>query len=285
MSTTLRLLIASAVFYAVFTAPGIRAEVILHEDFESGELGSRWERGKEDPARGDFETRPEFVHSGRKSYRLTALAYQGEAKILKGYPYKESSTGLSTWFLQGYDTVFVRWYAKFAADFDQGKNMHWIALAGLRADNPRSMLGKAGQKSDGTDRFIANVEPSRMDGESPPGQLCFYTYWPDMEQSADGYYWGNKFFPEKPFPVERNRWYCFEMMVKCNEPGKKNGEQALWVDGQEIMRVTGLRWRDTDKLKINFLSAGLYIHYCERDCTYWLDDLVISTEYVGPMER
>ena len=279
------LLLTAALSLFGVPARKIRAEVILREDFESGTLGDRWERDKEDSARGDFETRTEFVNSGQKSYRFTALAYQGEEKILKGYPYKESATGLRTWFLKGYDTIFIRWYAKFAADFDQGKNMHWIAMAGLKADNPRSMLGKAGQKSDGTDRFIANVEPYRAEGVAPPGQIRFYTYWPDMKQSADGYYWGNTFYPEKPFAVERDRWYCFEMMVKCNEPGKKDGEQALWIDGKEIMRVKGLRWRDVENLKINFLSAGLYIHYCERDCTYWLDDLVISTDYVGPMQK
>jgi hypothetical protein len=104
-----------------------------------------------------------------------------------------------------------------------------------------------------------------------------------MKQSPRGYYWGNHFYPDKPVNIERGRWYCFEMLVKANEPGKTDGEQAVWIDGQEIMRVGGLRWRDTSDLKVNMLIAGLYIHYCEKDCTYWLDDLVISTEYIGPM--
>ncbi len=264
--------------------PNAFGEIVFSEDFESGTLGNRWERYKDDPARGGFETRPEHVHSGKKSYRLTALAFEGEEEILKGHAFKQSDAWIRTWFLPGHETVYIRWYAKFAEDFDQGKNMHWFQVWACKQDNPRSVLGGAGRKPDGKDRFIANVEPYRVDGVSPPGQIRFYTYWPDMKQSPSGYYWGNHFYPEKPFTIERDRWYSFEMMVKCNEPGKKDGEQALWVDGKEIMRVEGLHWRDTDQLKINMLIAGLYVHYCERDCTYWLDDLTISTEYVGPLK-
>jgi hypothetical protein len=73
-------------------------------------------------------------------------------------------------------------------------------------------------------------------------------------------------------------------MVKANEPGKKDGEQALWVDGKKIMHVSGIRWRDVDTLKLNMVMFGLYIGYCEKDCTYWIDDVVISTDYVGLMK-
>ena len=271
--------------FACLSCLPANAEVILHEDFESGTLGDRWERYKNDPARGDFETRAPYVHSGKKSYRLTALAFEGEEEILKGHAYKQSDAWLRTWFLPGHDTVYIRWYAMFAEDFDQGKNMHWFQVWACKPDDPRSVLGGAGQRPDGTDRFIANIEPYRVEGVPPPGQIRFYTYWPDMKQSPSGYYWGNHFYPDKPFSIERGRWHCFEMMVKSNEPGKKDGEQALWIDGQEIMRIGGLRWRDTPSLKLNMLIAGLYIHYCEHDCTYWLDDMVISTEYIGPIEH
>jgi len=285
MNTARTLFLLAAMLLAGLLAPEAHSEVILSEDFESGALGDRWERYKEDPVLGGFEKRPKYVHSGKKSYRLTAPAYKGEQQILKGHAFKQSDTWLRIWFLPGYDRVYIRWYAKFAEDFDQGKNMHWFQIWACRSDAPRSVLGGAGRKPDGTDRFIANVEPYRVEGVSRPGQVRFYTYWPDMKQSRDGYYWGNHFYPEQPFVIERGRWYCFEMMVKCNEPGEKDGEQALWINGKEIMRVDGIRWRETGTLKLNMLIAGLYIHYCEHDCTYWLDDLVISTDYVGPMKR
>ena len=73
-------------------------------------------------------------------------------------------------------------------------------------------------------------------------------------------------------------------MVKANDPGMKNGEQALWIDGEKIMEFGGFRWRDTADLKLNFISLGLYIRECEHDCTYWIDDLVVSTDYIGTVK-
>jgi len=267
----------------VFCSPAA-SQVVLSEDFESGSLGKDWERYKEDSIRGGFETRSEYVHSGKKSYRITTLAYTGEEKIIRGHTYKESDSWLRVWFLPVCDLTYIRWYAKFAEDFDQGKGMHWCQFWGCNPDNPRSVLGGAGQRPTGTDRFITNIEPQPLVGVPPPGQIRFYTYWPDMQQSADGYYWGNFFYPPRPYMIERGKWYCFEVMVKTNEPGKKDGEQAFWINGEKIMHIKEFRWRDVESLKLNMVIFGLYIGYCEKDCTYWIDDIVISTDYVGPMK-
>ena len=285
MKTSRALFLLAVVLLAGLLAPGARWESVFSEDFESGTLGNRWERYKEDPARGGFETRAAYVHSGKKSYRLTALAYQGEEQILKGNAYKQSDTWLRTWFLPGYETVYIRWYAKFAEDFDQGKNMHWFQIWACRPDDPRSVLGGAGRRPDGTDRFIANVEPMPIDGQPPMGSIGFYTYWPDMKQSRDGRYWGNYFRPEKPVFIGLGRWYCFEMMIKCNVPGKNDGEQALWIDGEEVLRTSNMRWRDIDALKVTMLMFGNYSSRARYERTYWMDDLVVSTEYVGPMDK
>jgi len=260
----------------------LSAEVIFREDFETGSLGPGWERLSNDPARADIESRPEFVHTGKNSFRLTSFAVEQEEKIMHGYAYKESDSWIRTWFLPGYDQVYVRWYARFAEDFDQGGHMHWCGLRGCRVDDPRSGFGRAGERPDGYDRFTTSVEPGLTEGHEPPGQIRFYTYWPEMKQSGDGKYWGNHFYADPPFFIERGRWYCFELMVRLNQPGQKNGEQALWVDGDKIIHKTGLRWRETELLKLNTFKFGLYIHYCTHDCTYWVDNLVISTGYIGP---
>ncbi len=261
-----------------------RGEIVFSEDFESGTLGDRWEKYKDDPALSDFETRPVNVHAGKRSYRISAPASTGEGRIIRGMQYNESDSWIRTWLLPGYDVVYIRWYTKFAEDIKEG-GMHWCQFWGSRPDNARSVLGGAGRRPDGTDRFIANVEPRPVDGVDSPGQIVFYTYWPDMLQSSDGRYWGNYFFPDEPFFIERGRWYCFEMMIKCNEPGKKDGEQALWIDGKEILRVREMRWRDIDALRLNMAMFGNYRGRAEHDLTYWMDDLVISTEYVGPMDK
>jgi hypothetical protein len=267
------------------TVPCAHSEIIFSEDFESDTLGSCWERYSDDPALGGFEERDTFVHSGKRSYRISVKANEAEVKTSRGYAFKESDSWLRTWLLPGYDKLFLRFYVNFAKDFDSGGGMHWIGVAGFKADDPRSMLGHAGQKPDGTDRFSASLDPVPVEGIPPPGKLAFYNYWSEMKRSADGRYWGNFFFPETPFFIERGKWYCVEIMVKANDPGMKNGEQVLWVDGVKVMQFGGFRWRDDGTLKLNFISLGLYIGYCEHDCTYWIDDMVVSTDYIGPGKK
>ena len=60
-----------------FIVSTLKAETILVEDFESMDPGECWERLSNDPLRADFETRREFVHSGKVSYRLTTPAHEG----------------------------------------------------------------------------------------------------------------------------------------------------------------------------------------------------------------
>ena len=54
--------------------------------------------------------------------------------------------------------------------------------------------------------------------------------------------------------------------------------------GNEILRVDGMRWRDVESLKLNMAMFGNYSSNSQHDRTYWLDDVVISTEYVGPVK-
>ena len=86
----------------------LRAEVLLKEDFESGVLDTtRWATNIHSASRGGIETRPEFVHSGAKSFRMTATANQGNS----------SGSNITYFFMPGKDKVYFRWYAKFAGDF------------------------------------------------------------------------------------------------------------------------------------------------------------------------
>ncbi|HUU28848.1 MAG TPA: hypothetical protein VM123_13640 [archaeon] len=254
---------------------GLRSEVLFTEDFESGSLGQQWEKNTDDPARSDFEYRPQYVHSGKASYRLTTLDRGG----------KDMGSNIKHFFLPGVDKAYFRWYGMFAEDFDQGRNMHYIFITGSRTDDKYSPLGKAGQRADGTNFFVTNLEPALHGGEyPPPGIMGFYTYWPDMKPDPNsGKYWGNRFEPETPVQIVRGRWYCFECMIKLNDPGKQNGEQAFWIDGDKKFHQTGIRWRDSEILKLNMLNLEIYLHRSVKENTVWFDDVVISTGYIGPM--
>ena len=97
-------------------------------------------------------------------------------------------------------------------------------------------------------------------------------------------------------PIEPGRWYCVEAMLKANSsPEKSDGVQAFWVDGELYGRFDGFRWRTTDKLKIN--SFWLLFYNTDQPARHnkdprpesrvmevWFDDVVVATEYVGPVQ-
>lgn len=268
------------IFFLAVTRVSAAGQVVFAEDFESGSLEGNWVLYHEfgDSINSGFEHDPLHVHSGKASYRLTAVSRDGD----------ESGSNIMYYFLPGKDKCYFRWYAKFAEDFDQGNLMHWVIIGGNRIDKQWSIFGKpdvAGTRPDGTDFFVTNLDTWRNWGRNPPpGQLRFYSYFPEMKQDRDGHYWGNMFGPEEQFLVQRDKWYCFEVMVKLNTPGSHDGEQAFWVDGEKIFHQTGIRWRDTLNLRLNLLMLDVYIHQARQSNTCWFDDVVISEEYIGPME-
>ena len=189
------------------------------------------------------------------------------------------------WFLPGYDRLYFRYYAKFARDFDQGNHMHWTMIGGSRIDDKYSGMGKAGIMPNGTDFFTSMLDPWRdWKKYPPPGAICFASSWPEMKPGSNNVHYSNHLLPEVPFVPERGRWYCFEVMLGLNDPGRNNGEQAFWIDGKKLLHVKDIRWRDSEILKLNFFWFAVYIHQAVQDNTCWYDDLVISTEYIGPLK-
>jgi hypothetical protein len=121
-------------------------------------------------------------------------------------------------------------------------------------------------------------------------------------------YWGNSFFPPGPeegeaaspnrYIPERGKWECWEFMVKCNTPGEHDGEQAMWVNGKKLGEFKNILWRISPEVRANCLWL---LHYGfdsgdptrgswkkedgkpMRD-TVWFDDVVVSTEYIGPKD-
>jgi hypothetical protein len=246
--------------------------VVFAENFESGDLKKWDDLDGNKPPQVRLVTEPEQVHHGRYAAQLEAP------------PGKGAGADLTKLFMPGHDTVFARWYSRFAPDFDQGHLMHSVHLAGLR---DRWQLGRSGEKPDGTDFFCTGLEPWRNWGRHPaPGALGFYTYFVDMQRDPSGPYYGNPFRPDDPpVLIERGRWYGLEMMIKVNRPDRADGEQAFWVDGQLQGHYTGLRWRTTENLKVNCLWMLLYIHDNPQVNRVWFDDVVVSTAYVGPLKE
>lgn len=188
---------------------------------------------------------------------------------------------------KGVDTIYTRFYVKFHEKI--GYIHHFVHLVADRTPTPWPK-GGAGETPPGDAKFSTGIEPTGRWGKfPPPGVWNFYTYWHEMKTK-----WGSV-FNGKQTQIQHGRWYCVEAKLKANTaPDKSDGEQAFWVDGELYGRFEGFRWRTTDKLKIN--SFWLLFYNTDQPARHnkdprsesrvmevWFDDVVIATEYIGPV--
>jgi len=282
--------------------------VLFAEDFEAGtlaDLAKRWDEiSNKDGKVVAFSDEAPPGSRGRRSLRMTATL--GE------------NTGghLYTRLPRGEDTVYARFYVKFAPDAEYIH--HFVTLGGYQPPT-RWPQGGAGERPRGDERVTVGIEPAGDYGRFPaPGIWNFYAYWHEMKISADGRYWGNSLRPPSPAPAPRDRWQCVELMLKLNSaPDQHDGELALWLDGKAVARFArgtsrgpwtgmgfslakeagepfeGFCWRSSPDLHVNFFWL---LHYVTENAarqnrvanpgrtnSVWFDDLVVSTAYVGPL--
>jgi hypothetical protein len=131
----------------------------------------------------------------------------------------------------GYDRLFARCYVKF--DPDCGEIHHFgTCLGGNLPATPWPSV-KAGQPTDGAKSFWSGIEPF-----GARWVWDYYTYWCEMRGSPPrGQTWGNTFVRDPSLRVERGRWICVEQMIRMNDVGDTNGEQALWIDGRLVSHL------------------------------------------------
>ncbi len=257
---------------------GIRshAAVIFADDFEAGTLGQGWDEvGNKRGRVLRFEDPGEGTGLGKRCLRVEA--HVGE----------DTGGGLTKWF-ESADTLFIRFYTKFAADCDYVH--HFVTLRanrGLSGGDRWSGFGGAGLKPEGTDRFSTAIEPWGDWGRNPPpGRWNFYSYWHEMEVSRDGKYWGNAFSVPAAPVIVRDRWICVEFMLQHNTPGQADGAQAFWIDGRLQGHWKGISWRKTAGLRANALTLESYItdRWTKQAVNLlWFDSVVVARQYIGPV--
>lgn len=265
--------------------------VIFSDGFESDDsFKSSFEVGGLKEGRAKIATDRANIRSGTGALQLTAIANGG----------KSSGAGPNYWIgaqgvasdksADGYDRAYIRYYIKFALDYNQGNLNHTGGgISGVAGNNKWAGMGGAGERPKGDDDFSSRFEPWCDWGRlTPPGYMFCYAYWMDMRIDKDGHYWGNLMKPEDSarFVPERGRWYCMEEAIKANTikggVAQTDGELAAWIDGKLYLHYTGFRWRSTGAVKIKRASLGVFVHEARQDNTVWYDDFVVSTGYIGP---
>lgn len=262
--------------YAVDKNIASHPDVIFADDFESGELGEKWDESNN---RGGqpltlVDRSADGAPVGSRSLEVTATLG------------KNTGGGLTKWF-ESSDRLFIRFYTKFDRDCDYVHHFCTLrANKSLQGGDRWSGFGGAGELPGGTERFSTAIEPWGNWGRwPPPGRWNFYSYWHTMKPSPDDKYWGNGFRPESQPDIQRDQWICVEMMIQHNTPGKDDGEQAYWIDGQLRGHWRGINWRTSATLYANAFTLESYITdrwTKQRVNIVSFDNVVIAKEYIGP---
>jgi len=185
------------------------------------------------------------------------------------------------------DALYMRVYARYQSNY-----------AGINsAHNGLRMTGKytgPGKRPNGTDFFLVSVENSRG-SEAEPGYTHAYVYHPEQDD-VYGEHWfpdgsvvnGSQsfgpYFVARPKVIPaRGAWICFEILVKMNTPGSRDGRIAVWQDGTLVADWQSVRFRDVDTLKIDQIQLENGGQGSTQQNDKWYDNLVVATSYVGPM--
>jgi len=193
---------------------------------------------------------------------------------------------------RGADRVYARYAIKFHPKTGYTHHLPFLLADAEPTPWPK---GFAGKKPAG-DNFFGSALDAWGDwgANKPPGKWILYSYWHEMKPDGRGDYWGTNFKAPQD-PIEPGRWMTVEFMIKANSsPDAADGEQAFWVDGRPIGEVKGLRWRTTDALKLNtfWLLHDGHTEGLNKDAEHpnrvyelWFDDLVVATNYIGPVRK
>jgi hypothetical protein len=262
--------------------------VVFADNFEAGTTGF-------DNIWGGtvYATAPENVNNGKRAIEFT-LPYPRSTK--------ETGKGANFHFKEGHDVLFFRYYAKYSktTELYHGGTHNGGAILARAPGVPDA---KPGIPADGKNEYTVLLDTYRAVDDPKvvsPGPLAIYCYHPEQRHR-----WGEHFFPSgkmfpyggnpnyfgpsfvrRPDPVpERDRWICYELMVKANTPGQRDGRIAFWLDGRLAADFPNLRLRDVPTLKANIISIGLYTmnDAIKGPCTMWYDDVVAATSYIGPI--
>ena len=271
---------------------GIEADtaVIFADDFESysqpSDLNQRWDAVYQNQYVG-IATDPANVYAGSQALEFTLPQQTAEL-----------SDATDKVVSPEQDVLFLRYYSKFMPPYDVVGSSH--NGAGISAHYFVDGQATPGIPADGTNKFLVNLENWRGDASTAsPGLLNVYVYHPEQRSQ-----WGDHFFPtglvspntSLPYNFgpdfvsrddmiqELDRWYCYELMVRANTPGQRDGRIAAWVDGVLVMDFPNLRLRDVASLTID--RFGLCFHIGSNpngEAKKWYDNVVAATSYIGPL--
>jgi hypothetical protein len=259
--------------------------VIFADDFESytgaADLWQRWDNVFQ-LARTRIAVESDNVYAGKQALEFTLPQMTNEL-----------SNAVQKVLTNELDAMYLRFHSKFDTTFDIVGSSHNGGGMSAHYSTP-------GVPANGSNKFLVEFEAWRGEAaSSSPGQLNLYVYHP--EQRDD---YGDHFFPtgvvlpntSLPFDFgpdfvsrpdvtpELGRWYAYELFVRANTPGQRDGRITIWLDGELIGDFPNLRFRDVDTLTLDRFNLSFHARSNSAGETKkWYDNVVAATAYIGPM--
>ena len=215
----------------------------------------------------------------------------------------------------GYEELYVRYYMKFQPDWQwtitRSAEQKFMKISHLDNGNPFSYF------QNGNHHPLLNPKLSKWDtgmADIVMNPVYRYTnvYYPDQAipshaRNANFYFpptgnyggtgtdfWDSEWLetPAGQGMIGDGDWHSWEFYVKMNSAeGVEDGVYTFWQDGVLIANETDLAWQDngaTERKLWNSVQLGgnnnnpYAPQSAELEQWYAIDDLVISTEYIGP---
>lgn len=231
-----RLALASTLLLTGMTAA--EGDVLLQQDFSDAALGEFTDAEMRAAfpfapwTQGFNEGRATIVADGRKGPGLEMLFPEGAVGPGQGggqAPMRFGDGVVRDELIFSYNALF-----RDGFDFQRGGKLPGLA-SGWQASG--------GTTADGTNGFTARMM-WRTDGK-----LVQYVYHMDTPGVfGEDFAWQ---LDGEDVQLEHDRWYEFKTRVKLNTPGEADGEIESWLDGEQALHVTGLRFRTIDDVMID----------------------------------
>jgi len=254
--------------------PGLNPkDILLFEDFEDDHYRKRWRVHWNEPVGAGRVERPsKYVFAGNRSAYLENKEEKHEADGAGEYVPEIPID----------DVAYFRLYLRMQDGFSTGtsEQVKLMAIRGaVDIENSYGGAGEAPGESD-MDGFSADL---CIDGAR---NLHFYYY--HFDQAGD---WGDITYCKTSFfrgaTISPGKWYCLEFMLRTNVPRQKNGQLSAWLDGKLIGHVEKIRFRNSEKVKIQRLAVYSYFGGSDyedaspKDQRIYVDNVVISRSPIG----
>jgi hypothetical protein len=246
---------------------------IYHTDFEYHEVGTNYSASSWEA--DGFA--PRWLQGSERTMIDDQKSYSGQKSLRIFYPqgkYGTAETGTQTPLqLSPKNEYYASYRLRFSEDFSWGTTQFGGKLPGLTAGGNCSGC----QTCTGTNGFSARFM------WRPGGRAALYLYHMDKATSCGEDHYLT--YPDgEPVYFNRGEWLHIAQRVKINTASNHDGEVEVWVNGQQVLFLQGLRFVNNGSLIDNFYISTFHGGDTPNwaptvDSYLWLDDLVISDQY------